>query len=133
MAKGIYRLTPRVSQAMRAIEKEVLRKLHVEGKVAPASVVCDYGDFSFNDCGDCTEVIIKHVAVARTLPEDRDWFIDHWHYAGHIILDHHKSAEKKRETLYTVQKITLWATSPLGHALGEEAAKEFVDQHWPQR
>jgi hypothetical protein len=109
-----YRITPRVSQMIRAVEDAVRRQVDQRKKPddPPVGISFDCGDFKFgdNDAGDTTEVAIIHVAVAYTLADDRDCFLDIAHFEGSAILRKHAAVHLKkgrREWLYSVQEIHL--------------------------
>jgi hypothetical protein len=117
MAKNIYRVTPRVSQVMRAIEDEVLRQWrekYGEEKTSEIRVVFDHGDFKFpRTTGEepQLEVTVVHATVASALANNRDFSLDHHHYKGIVVLTKHQSATNKRETLYSTERVTLTSTA----------------------
>gem|GEM_PF-5259786 len=92
----MFRITPRASQVIRAIEDALQRQLDmaVEGTDTPRTrVIFNCGDFRFHESeDDVVHVSIYHIEVMHALANDRELFLADYHYSGKVVMRKHSSS-----------------------------------------
>lgn len=86
MAKNIFRITPRASTAMRAIEDAVQALARAENPqgVVGARAVFHFGDFRFEEEAGFTWARFDRVQIMWTLSDDRESFLTEDEYMGYV-------------------------------------------------
>lgn len=112
MAHNVFRITPRASQTIRAIERFLQDHLdnEFENPVAALRVIFNAGDFKFEDVGaERTVVHVSNLEAAHVLAGDTEFQLSHHKYEGNIILKKHrvKVLGKKDFIHYTTEGIHL--------------------------
>lgn len=96
MARNVFRITPRATQIMRAIEDHLQQRLDdaVANFGAPRTlVVFNSGDFKFREEVDnLVTVTVYHVEVMHTLAHDRKFFLSDYHYSGLVRMRKHTAS-----------------------------------------
>ncbi len=91
MAKNVFRITPRASQVIRAIEGQIQAEhddLCREVDALLQRVVFNAGDFVFGESSRWgrVEVRVSDLEIAYTLRDDPEFALDQQHFEGVVIL-----------------------------------------------
>lgn len=109
MARGIFRITPRVTCVMRAIESAVQSvhdKTIMEQKCPEARMhaVFNRGDFRFEEVDDETTVAyFDDIEIMFTLLDDTEYFLAEYYYSGCVWL--RKFPLRNGDTSYSTKRI----------------------------
>jgi len=114
MAKNVFRITPRASQVIRAIEGQLQAELDDICREVDAPlqrVVFNAGDFVFGESSRWgrVEVRVSNLEMAHTLRDDSEFELSHHQFEGVVILQQHrvKKPGEKDFVYYTTESIQL--------------------------
>ncbi len=108
MAKNVFRLTPRATQALRAVEESIKKRIDsdVAGELEEEiDVVVNGCDFRFSEADGFTWVAFEKLEVMYALKGDREFFLHEAQLVGMVKMLRHTAPN--RFTYYTVESVEL--------------------------
>jgi hypothetical protein len=133
MARNVFRLTPRATQALRAVERSLRERLDKnwegEDQTHKPEFVINACDIRFAKMNGKTIAKFERMQVMYTMPDDVEDFLDDQDFQCYVHMHEHRASNGF--TYYTVEKVDLWEESDCANCFGTgKCLEQMPDGNW---
>ena len=132
MARNVFRLTPRATQALRAVERSLRERLDGswdgEDQTLKPNFVINACDIRFAKMNGKTVAKFERMQVMYTMPDDTVDFLDGQDFQCYVHM--HERRALNGFVYYTIEKVDLWETSNCANCDGTGKCLEEGPDGW---